>query len=635
MGITLEKRKLIGVIISEAEALYQSKLLKGIIEECYALDYDVAIFSTLIKDTGLPEYKCGEKNIYNLMNFDMFAGIIVAGITFALHNLFEEIEAMLLEKCTCPVVFVDRKSEHFPFVYTHDEEPTERMTDHLIEFHGYKDIYCLAGGKDVISTVSRVQGIKNSIVKHGIHWDESRVSYEGNFDFASGEVLARKIAQGEIKKPDAVFCISDYMAIGMVNELTKQGLRVPEDIAVVGYDGSDEAATHHITITTYTPPIKQSGMDAVCVLSELITGDHPESCRVSCGFMEIGRSCGCHDFERVKRRGITRIKDKSDAYTELLESYMVESLTAEVDFEECINKFCYYLYLIKEYSDYYLCLCDNWDGSANSYSPEKHKTLTVGYTPRMKMVLACEGRKFVYSNSFFSTKEMIPDLWRDREKPKAYYFTPIHFNDNCLGYSVLSYGDNIKSFDIIYRNWSRNIMNALEFNRTHRKLYISSFRDVLTGIYNRSGMEQNVAALIESVSDQEVNIFVIMADLDNLKSVNDRYGHKEGDNIISVVANVMQSCSKRSDICARIGGDEFLIVGIDDNDEVKSYLSEVKQSIAEYNMVSKKPYRIEISMGYYTDRVNSYSDIDHMIEKADKNMYMNKVRHKRRLSQLL
>ena len=93
----MKKRKLVGVIISEVEELYQHKLLKGIITQCYALNYDVAIFSTFIKDSGPPEYKTGEKNIFQLMNFDMFDGILVAGQTLVIQNLFQEIETMLLK----------------------------------------------------------------------------------------------------------------------------------------------------------------------------------------------------------------------------------------------------------------------------------------------------------------------------------------------------------------------------------------------------------------------------------------------------------------------------------------------------------------------------------------------------------
>jgi diguanylate cyclase (GGDEF)-like protein len=627
----LKKRKLIGVIISEVEELYQHKLLKGIISECYSLDYDVAIFSTLIKDTGLPEYKIGEKNIFNLMNFDRFDGIIVAGTTLAIEHLPEQMERLLLHKCKCPVLYVDQESEHFPSIFTDDRKASEQITNHLIDYHGYKDIFCLAGNPEDISTISRLGGFKDSLIKHGIPIEESKISYEGDYCYTSGERLAYRFIRGELPKPEAVVCISDHMAIGLANELMQHGIRVPEDIAITGYDATDEAATSTMSITTLSPPVTQTGVDAVCELTRLITGSSPKPRNINHNNLEIGRSCGCNDIDYMKRSGILRLKEKSDAYKVLLDSYMTEALTSVTYFEDCITKFCHYLYLVKDYSDYYLCLCDNWDGSADNYSLEKEEDRKVGYSDKMSLALAVEKTQFVSSNSTFASKDMLPDLWKDREKPKAYYFTPIHFNDNCIGYSVLTYGDKVEAYDITYRNWSRNIMNALEFNRVHRKLYRSSFRDVLTGIYNRNGFNQNIPYTFNDAINQNKKLFVLMADLDNLKEINDKFGHREGDIVITVVANAFQSCCRNNDVCARIGGDEFLVVGVDEEsyDLADSFITLMNQYVDIYNATSKKPYQIEISMGAVSDYLKDFKDIKEMVDRADKVMYVNKAKNKR------
>ncbi|MGB4659670.1 MAG: GGDEF domain-containing protein [Mobilitalea sp.] len=626
----MKKRKLIGIIISEVEGIYQQKLLKGIISQCYALDYDVAIFSTLIKDTGLPEYKTGEKNIYNLMNFDHFDGIIVAPITMMLEHLREDIEELLLTKCKCPVLYLDLESKYYPNINTKDRDPIEQITNHLIEVHGYKNIFCLACNAGYISTYTRVNGYKDALKKHDIAIEESRIFYDGDFWYTGGQRLARKIIRGEVEKPEAVVCINDHMAIGLVNELTKRGLRVPEDIAVTGYDATEEAATCLTSITTFSPPVKQTGMEAVCELTRMMTGTKPMPSEIHPGRLEIGQSCGCRDIDYVKRHRIIRLKEKADNYKQLLDSYMTEALTTATSLSECIAKFCYYLYLVKDYSDYYLCLCDNWDGSANNYSVEAETALKNGYTDKMTLALAQENTEYVSGEVTFDVKEMLPDLWKEREKPKAYYFTPIHFNDNCIGYAVLSYGEKIDVFDITYRNWSRNVMNALEFNRTHRKLYSSSFRDVLTGIYNRRGIEQHIPIMIADATKQKKKLYIIMADLDNLKEVNDQYGHTEGDIILTVIANGFQSCCMSNEICARIGGDEFLVIGIDDNGEsaVNSFITRVDYYIEQYNKTSKKEYNIEVSMGAFCDYVTPSINMKEMVNLADKIMYANKTINK-------
>jgi diguanylate cyclase (GGDEF)-like protein len=228
---------------------------------------------------------------------------------------------------------------------------------------------------------------------------------------------------------------------------------------------------------------------------------------------------------------------------------------------------------------------------------------------------------------------MIPDLWKERAKPKAYYFTPIHFNEKTMGYSVLTYGDMVKVFDITYRNWSRYIMNVLEFNRVHRQLYRTSFRDVLTGIYNRRGFDQNLPYVMNEAISQNKQLMIVMADLDNLKAVNDKYGHQEGDNIICVVANAFQSCSGTNEVCARIGGDEFLFVGVnyDEINPAESFRNSVINYINNYNRKSQKPYKIRISMGAYCDYINEEKDIKEMIDFADREMYFNKAKNKKRI----
>ena len=527
------------------------------------------------------------------------------------------------------MLYIDAKSKHYPYVYTDDRSAVEQITDHLIDFHGYRNIVCLAAPASVSSAV-RVAGFKDSLKKHRIEFKDSMVSHEGDFYYSGGVAFAKKIINQEISKPDAVLCINDYMAIGLIRELEKNGFKVPADIAVTGYDATEEAAIYSTVITTYAPPVRQTGIKAVCELSRLMTGVLPEPCKLREGRLEVGRSCGCNDMELMKRSVFQRLKEKAEDYKLMLESYMAETLTAVTRFEDCIVNFCYYLYLIRGYSDYYLCLCKNWDGSVHNYSEEQKDKLKVGYTDKMNLVLAMENKEFVNSDFAFDTKLMIPDLWKDRDKPKAYYFTPVHFNDNTLGYSVLTYGDKVNAYGITYRSWSRNVMNALEYNRAHRKLYRSSFRDVLTGIYNRRGLEQNLPELIHEVLNQEKKLMIIMADLDNLKTVNDSYGHKEGDNVISVVANAFQGCCKNNDICARIGGDEFLFAGIEEgSNRGECLMKAVKYYINDYNKKSKKPYQIEISMGACSEYINSSEDIELMFERADHKMYLNKAMNKR------
>jgi diguanylate cyclase (GGDEF)-like protein len=629
----VKKRKLIGVIISEVEGSYQHKLLTGIMTKCYSLNYDVVVFATFVKNTYLKEYNLGEKNIFHLIEFDLFDGIIVASTTLAMEGLKQEIQNLLLEKSKCPVIYVDEISKHFPSVCTNDRVYAERIVSHLIERHGYHDIFCLAADPDLPAVQNRVNGYRDALRKNGIIPDESRISYEGDFWYTGGEKLAEEIVGGVVAKPRAVACMNDFMAVGLINELHRHGIRVPEDIAVTGFEAADEAAVCDTSITTFPIPVTETGIRTVCEIDRLLTGREHEDIKTEELSIELGHSCGCKGIDHMRKSRLLRMEEEMERYRTLLDSYMTEVLTAVAGFEEGIQKLVPYLQSLKEYSDFYLCLCDNWDGSSDTYYPGFVNSRMEGYTNQMRMALACKQQNLIGTNSMFVRKDLIPDLWDDRKDPKTYYFTPLHFNDYCMGYSVLAY-DTVRTFDITYRNWSRNIMNVLQFYRVHQVLYRSSFRDVLTGLYNRNGLEQNLSNVVKDVIGRKSKLLVLMADLDNLKEINDSFGHKEGDNIIQVVAHVIKRSLYNSQIAARIGGDEFLVIGRQDpvQNPDNILVMWINQRIEEYNETSKKPYQIKISMGIFCDYIDEDTNIKEIIDLADHRMYANKAIHKSHLT---
>ncbi|MFR4023001.1 MAG: GGDEF domain-containing protein [[Eubacterium] siraeum] len=91
---------------------------------------------------------------------------------------------------------------------------------------------------------------------------------------------------------------------------------------------------------------------------------------------------------------------------------------------------------------------------------------------------------------------------------------------------------------------------------------------------------------------------VISVDLDNLKLINDNFGHNEGDNAILTMANALKSAADENDICARFGGDEYVVFGKGKGEyEMNAYIDKVNKYLSEYNLTSKKPYNVHGSFG--------------------------------------
>ena len=120
-------------------------------------------------------------------------------------------------------------------------------------------------------------------------------------------------------------------------------------------------------------------------------------------------------------------------------------------------------------------------------------------------------------------------------------------------------------------------------------------------------------------------IFCIYADLNNLKQINDQFGHKEGDFAIRKVAEYLQGGLRDTDIVGRIGGDEFAALAVIPSEDMGERLEQrIKGIEKRFNDASDKDYYVETSIGYATFRWREKMSIQDMLSQADKMLYENK-----------
>lgn len=172
----------------------------------------------------------------------------------------------------------------------------------------------------------------------------------------------------------------------------------------------------------------------------------------------------------------------------------------------------------------------------------------------------------------------------------------------------------------------QNLQNSLErFIRDNTKLEEISNRDELTGLYNRRGFLAKVEkVLTDPLNDGKVSI-VCYADMDNLKMINDKYGHDDGDFALRTVADILRECFRDTDVLGRIGGDEFVVLAIIETDidiaKIRDRLDRVTKS---HNDTSGKPYPIEMSAGIHKFTCGPDVDIYSILEIADGLLYQEK-----------
>jgi len=181
--------------------------------------------------------------------------------------------------------------------------------------------------------------------------------------------------------------------------------------------------------------------------------------------------------------------------------------------------------------------------------------------------------------------------------------------------SPIREGDQIVAVTVISKDISK-------LKRMEEELRTISLTDDLTGLYNRRGLMTLADQQLKMADRVGKKILVFYADLDGLKKVNDTFGHQEGDQLLVATANIFKEVFRRSDIIARVGGDEFVSMILDaDDNEVKQIHERLQESVDQFNSHDGKGYKLEVSFGFtYYDPAKPCS-FEELLERADKAMY--------------
>ncbi len=169
-------------------------------------------------------------------------------------------------------------------------------------------------------------------------------------------------------------------------------------------------------------------------------------------------------------------------------------------------------------------------------------------------------------------------------------------------------------------------ISANELNEKNKLLNQLSITDSLTGINNRRGFMDNVKSQVNAKYNEGKQAMFVFADMDNLKQVNDIYGHKNGDYAITSIANILKETFSDEDIIGRIGGDEFVAFAFLDDDEQKPKLirNRITELSRELNDSCGKPYYIDISLGVSQFTCSPTLNIEEVLHNADEALYENK-----------
>lgn len=169
--------------------------------------------------------------------------------------------------------------------------------------------------------------------------------------------------------------------------------------------------------------------------------------------------------------------------------------------------------------------------------------------------------------------------------------------------------------------------DVTQVGREQHYLETLAYTDSLTNLYNRRAFIRTIERYEEDYQQQQIDFSLLFIDVNGFKRYNDTYGHNFGDEVLRQVAACIRRVSGYMGVACRIGGDEFVIIHQDRNQNyIKDVENKLKMAISEVELIKQKPCKLELAVGraVYSEVRNS----EELIKFADKRMYLNKQQRK-------
>ena len=588
----------------------------------------LCVFDCFGKDQGTAK-DASEYAIYNLPDLSRFDGVLVQSSQIVLERVRREI-CRRIAQTGIPAVSIDCPLEGCTLVSVDNRRAMREITDHVIQDHGARRLVHLTGilENGCPEGRQRRDGFVDACRDNGIAPEDMEI-IQCTWRTSDGIQVARRWMQEGRALPDAFVCANDEMALGVIEGLSEGGFHVPGDVIVTGFDNLSSSELSSPRLSTVDRDLTQLNYMSLDVLIHKIEGREN---RASIAFpysLILSESCGCHaparqDTIRLKYFHQTRFL--KNFY--VLQDQMAEELF-DVSSLRDLRGIVAQNHEIFGCDNVYLCIndyyFDNYDKRQWSHDSE-----TFGD----EMVLTVCGRNQALvdpDNAFprFPTRELLPGALMQSSRFLVFY--PLHYNTYSIGYLVM---DGIS--EAAKLNLHKSIFSFLEIaienvrkrgllrhlNHTLDDLYV---HDALTGLYNRFGYARFGHETYRTLMQNDGAARILFIDMDDMKGINDRFGHEFGDAAICATADILKAIASPMDFLVRYGGDEFLMIASGVGGDL---VENIQCAVDDYNQRGEAPFTLSLSIGVTQARDADPAQLDRLVQAADSEMYRCKARHK-------
>ena len=282
-NLARQKKNTIGLLVTNIQNAFFPPLLTGVEKVVRDRGFNLLVAASLVDIAEETQFPLGGHNSDGLLVFA--------------DSLTNE-QIARFHRRGLPMVLIHKTPEKclkIRFVTVENKTAAAKLIEHLIVVHGCRRILHLSGPKQHEDSYWREVGYKEALAAHSIEFDK-RLVLPGSFERGVAyDSLRRFLADPDHPQFDAIFAGDDEAAVGVYDALYEVGLRIPEDVKVVGFDDTSIAPFFTPPLTTVRAPTEEVGRFAAQQLFCLLNGEVPEFTTLLPTEIIIRQSCGCHD----------------------------------------------------------------------------------------------------------------------------------------------------------------------------------------------------------------------------------------------------------------------------------------------------------------------------------------------------
>ncbi|MCQ2591600.1 MAG: GGDEF domain-containing protein [Treponema sp.] len=671
----------IGLLLDYIVTEYSEFLAESVRQCCKRLDLECLVFQIGSLQNHFGDFEYQNMASTAFLKENNVDGLIFNSATLT-HNVdFKTYTSYLNSYSPLPIVNIGNEITGIPSVVVDYEEAFTALLDHVIQDVMSRKILLLSVDSQSEEVLFREKLFWQTIQKNRLPMSSVTViktyySYESAKQELTKYIEEKKLQlqqngrqSFEVKDYfnfDAIIAFNDDMAVAASDFCKELKLNVPEDIVITGFDDLRKARYSEPSLSTINQMIPQMGALAVSTLHKMISGEKVPLLQVIDGKAVLRHSTGASAFFskvcnqksiEIDRASLSILSESNPVsqrwYNKRSQVYRVAQLYMDikndfVDDDDVINKIVDNLLSLdlqfssvvvyrdpiecSEVFDYFhlpheaVLLCFNDKVRENNY--------------RAKKMEAQKGEDIVV---FDPNDSLLPEPYNyyfDSDSSKAVVILSLFAGKYQYGYIMLEMSDcDYAVYDLLRRSISNMLftLHTIKVGQNDKKIYTEQYAtldkiahtDELTGILNRRGLFDFGGKTLDLSKSMGQKGLLVFCDMDGLKKINDNFGHESGDKAIIAEAGILKSSFRATDVVARIGGDEFVVISPGLNPEIFARINEkVQEKCIRWTEDTNSLFVLSVSLGYVEYPLDGSYDLSVLMSAADSLLYQEKRRKK-------